>query len=270
MKRIVIFLLAFLIANAQCMEQPALTVIEAELGSIDNLPDELIVYLFSFIPQASSAKEIFNKLAQLSLVNRKFAQIAEDKAFIKQLAKAYIESYPKKAEKEFLDAAMIVLSQNCTSKDHQRAAKLISALALAITIEKKGLLLLKAICNGRIRLAKLLLYNDANVNATTDDIFEDMEGRTPLMRASQYGFKEIVKILLDNGAKVNAESLRGDTALHFACAGNGQEKIVKLLLAAGANVNATNRCGTTPLSKATAFCRDDLVKLLLDRGASKD
>jgi YVTN family beta-propeller protein len=59
----------------------------------------------------------------------------------------------------------------------------------------------------------------------------------------------------------------GSTPLSDA-AFRGHLEIVKLLLDRGANVNATNRDGNTPLIAAAFMCRTEVVRHLLDKGAS--
>ena len=53
---------------------------------------------------------------------------------------------------------------------------------------------------------------------------------------------EIAKVLIDNGAEVNAKSDRGDTPLHWAAEKNAAE-IAKVLIANGAEVNAKSDHG---------------------------
>ena len=49
---------------------------------------------------------------------------------------------------------------------------------------------------------------------------------------------------------------------------HGQLEVVEYLLARGANVEATNRDGNTPLHVAAFLCREEVIKRLLDKGAS--
>jgi ankyrin repeat protein len=62
------------------------------------------------------------------------------------------------------------------------------------------------------------------------------------------------------------ESLDGKTALHFACIKSNME-MVKKLIQAGAKVDAQDKAGRTPLMCAVATGGYEIVKLLLDRGA---
>ncbi len=69
---------------------------------------------------------------------------------------------------------------------------------------------------------------------------------TPLIIASQCGFEDAVRRLLDRNAEVNATDAFGNTALHRAFE-NRRINIAKMLLAKGANINAKNTKGQTPL-----------------------
>ena len=89
---------------------------------------------------------------------------------------------------------------------------------------------------------------------------------TPLMEASSGGFLDIVQLLLDHGAEVNAQSQAGNTALIYACCG-GYEDVVKLLLDYGALIEAHNENGHTPLMEAASGGHVNVAKLLLERGA---
>lgn len=56
------------------------------------------------------------------------------------------------------------------------------------------------------------------------------------------------------------------TSLHHACFA-GHANIVKLLLESGAVVDAKTSHGVTPLMRAIQSCRPECVKLLLEAGA---
>ena len=61
---------------------------------------------------------------------------------------------------------------------------------------------------------------------------ESAHGQTALMFASYYGHTELARLLLTNGADVNAD-FEGDTALTWAKQ-KGHAEIVNLLIASGA------------------------------------
>ncbi|KAJ6011194.1 hypothetical protein N7451_002606 [Penicillium sp. IBT 35674x] len=135
-------------------------------------------------------------------------------------------------------------------------------------------------------LAKRLLENGASIDA------EGYQSPTALSVAAQNGHKEIVELLLENNADVNARSrveefpsfsgsiklsnntlvdsrsLRqtGTTALFAACA-QGQEKIVHLLLENGADANLYSKWNDHPIHTACKGQHTGIVKLLLERGA---
>ena len=90
---------------------------------------------------------------------------------------------------------------------------------------------------------------------------------TALHRAALYRRAEVVRVLLDNGADVNAWTEgRDGTPLTYAILG-GDVGIVKLLLARGANVNARDVRGQRGLSLAIRDGKAEIVQVLRDAGA---
>jgi ankyrin repeat protein len=88
----------------------------------------------------------------------------------------------------------------------------------------------------REQLVRVLLDAGAPIEA------RDGSGSTPLHWAAGYGCVPCVALLLAHGAKVNATRNDGGTPLHRA-----QASTVPTLLAAGANVRAKDRGGRVPL-----------------------
>lgn len=95
-----------------------------------------------------------------------------------------------------------------------------------------------------------------------------------LQEAVSQGRESITKILLDNGAKVDACSSSHGTALMVALS-MGRESIAKLLIQNGANVNSTrpaseSRSYTNPVEAAILGRAPSLLELLFRAGAVTD
>ncbi|RYP54743.1 hypothetical protein DL768_000567 [Monosporascus sp. mg162] len=100
--------------------------------------------------------------------------------------------------------------------------------------------------------------------------FSTYKGQTPLSWAAENGHKEIVQLLLDKGAEIDAKDKYGWTPLSRA-AEKGHKEIVQLLLDKGAEIDAKNNYGRrTPLSWAAEKGHGGVVQLLLDKGAEID
>ena len=114
---------------------------------------------------------------------------------------------------------------------------------------------------GNIEAVKQHIAADTDVNAK-DDALE----WTPLFMAAGKGHKEIVELLLANGAEVNAKGDGGVTPLHIAPLGSHKE-VAELLIAKGADVNAKKDDGETPLHYAAFVSHKEIVELLIAKGA---
>lgn len=73
----------------------------------------------------------------------------------------------------------------------------------------------------------------------------DKMGNTALIIACQNGHYKIGKMLIDQGANVNARNNKGNSPLHFALTYSFEE-LSKYLIAKGADEYVTNREGLTP------------------------
>ncbi len=118
--------------------------------------------------------------------------------------------------------------------------------------------LIIAMRNDAMRVAKLLL---AQPGLKVDE--QSPNGNTALMMAALQKNKPGVLALLDKGAQVNRP---GWTALHYAAAA-GDLDIMKLLLERHAYIDAASPTGTTPLMLAAREGQEDAVRLLLEEGA---
>jgi ankyrin repeat protein len=121
--------------------------------------------------------------------------------------------------------------------------------------------LLVALEKGRPEIARMLLERGVDVN------YMDNRGSSPLHIARRRTSIDLVQLLLDHGANINAsDTWRGETVLHDASS-KGHITVVKLLLEHGANVDSRSKSRWTPLHCTTVMGHSKVAELLLDHGA---
>lgn len=128
-----------------------------------------------------------------------------------------------------------------------------SPLHLAVTSNYEG-------------IAKLLLDHGANPETA------NISGWKPLAIAARSGsaYLPVAELLLQYGAEIESVNRRlNESALHV-CAEKGFLQMARILLDRGAQVDFRDLCGRTPLFKAVSGRSIDLIKLLLEYGATKD
>lgn len=126
------------------------------------------------------------------------------------------------------------------------------AVIKAVTKKHKETPLHKAVKQGRKQIVQLLLDKGADVNA------KNGSGKTPLFLTSD---KEIADLLIGKGANVNEKDIVGGySPLHFV----DDLAVAQLLIKKGANVNAKNEYGDTPLHSVK---HADVAQLLIEKGA---
>ena len=101
------------------------------------------------------------------------------------------------------------------------------------------------------------------------DEFKQPNLQTPMLWAVTHGDKEMVALLLEFKAPLDAVDQDGKTPLHYAVEFKKPE-MVQLLLAAQAPVDAVAKDGATPLIIAETAENEDIVKLLRQAGAAPD
>jgi ankyrin len=110
--------------------------------------------------------------------------------------------------------------------------------------------------NGHRDVVALLLEQGAPVNPARQD------GVTPLFIAVQEGRLDVVALFLEKGADVNAQArISGVTLLHVG-AYRGDQAIVTLLLHHGADKNARMSSGERPVDLAHRQGHTELIPLL--------
>lgn len=114
------------------------------------------------------------------------------------------------------------------------------------------------------QLTALLAADRAAANAFSGD------GWTPLHLAAAFAGPDAIRLLLERGARIDAVSRnpQQNQPLHAAIALGHSTQSVRLLLDEGADVNAPQAGGYTPLHQAASAGRREIVDLLLERGAN--
>jgi len=114
---------------------------------------------------------------------------------------------------------------------------------------------------------KGLIASGVDINAQ-----DDMQGNTALIAACTYGFTDIAKYLISEGADVDEASDTGPGA-GYTClmmvARNANPELVKFLLSKGADINAKAKDGSTALSLAMKENEAKMVALLKANGATE-
>ena len=142
----------------------------------------------------------------------------------------------------------------------------------------------------------VLLKAGADVNARTREVppsrrwlyslgdvsWVDFTGQTPFLRAALSADTAAMRLLLEHDADPNLTTLAGTTPLMAAAGVNwvvaqtyteskeAQLDAVKLCLELGADVNASNSMGLTPLLGAANRGSNEIIELLVSRGARLD
>ncbi|HLK61388.1 MAG TPA: ankyrin repeat domain-containing protein [Chthonomonadaceae bacterium] len=112
-----------------------------------------------------------------------------------------------------------------------------------------------------VELVRLLLQHGAKIQTT------DEAGTTPLMLAAWFNAVESMKLLIGNGADVNVTDKNGYTPLMMA-ASNGSVEATKLLLSRGADPKVKDSLGQTAQDKADMLGKTQVAQVLRASGAN--
>ncbi len=151
------------------------------------------------------------------------------------------------------------------------SAKLILAKAASLGIKDEIIRCAVhfAVIGNQVEMAKYLIDQEGAKTET----YSPQQQMTPLMETSMF---EMVQLLIDRGANVNANNNNMYTPLYQAIANfrkpslkaKDNEKILNLLLDKGANINFPVVGGVTPLMGAME--KPESAKILIDKGAKLD
>ncbi|MCG8504534.1 MAG: ankyrin repeat domain-containing protein [Sphingomonadales bacterium] len=115
---------------------------------------------------------------------------------------------------------------------------------------------------GDLELARFLVGQGANVNATTEG-----RGETAVMRAAELGRDAMLRYLLENGADFDREDRGGETPLMKAAKAR-QEDAAEILIEAGADALLEDYTGRTALQFAEEARARGIIRLLEGLGAA--
>lgn len=115
----------------------------------------------------------------------------------------------------------------------------------------------------RDEVVRLLLKEGADVSERTG-MWAIYKEETALHDGARMGFDTTVRLLLENGAEVDALNSDKETPLHIA-AMKGHKAVLQILLDHGADVSAKNQAGEAALQVAARYGHEAIVRHLLDR-----
>lgn len=96
--------------------------------------------------------------------------------------------------------------------------------------------------------------------------YQSLDNYTALHFAVADKHNEIVRLLIDNGCNVEAETAFKRRPIHLSCI-LGNKEGLEILLAYKVEINPTDNNNNTPILLATENCFPNIVELLLSKGA---
>lgn len=178
-----------------------------------------------------------------------FAAVQRDDASeVRQLLQRGFDPNSVNPKGEYALMVALRLSSNAVAQE------LIASPATQVEVRsaKDESPLMLAAIKGELEICRQLIERDADVNKP---------GWAPLHYAASGGKTEVMQLLLDNYAYIDAASPNGSTPLMMA-AGYGTTEAVELLLKAGADPMLKNQLGLTALDFAKHHEHPDSVKRL--------
>jgi ankyrin repeat protein len=121
-----------------------------------------------------------------------------------------------------------------------------------------------AAAHNRTDIMTLLIEHGACVNAVSPD------ARSPIYLAAHNGHLDAVRLLLQKGAKADELTPKMNSSSLFTAMSRKHDAVVSALLEAGADPNQTFADGDSALLIATNYAHLPTIRLLLEHGAKPD
>jgi hypothetical protein len=166
-------------------------------------------------------------------------------------------------------AAKSPLIQASSKGDYQVVQKLVQSGVNINEPDSNGdTPLMNAIRDGKAEVAKYLIESEADIKAKNKKGYDAL---LCAVDAVDYGQFEIVKSLINKGANLESKDLSGRTplviaALNVTVYGLPNADVIKLLIESGADVNAKSAADETVLDLALSYKRGDIVDDLIRAG----
>lgn len=122
--------------------------------------------------------------------------------------------------------------------------------------------IVEAIREGSLDDAKTAIIDGASPHARASD------GTPVIVMAVAVRSLDIVKLLIENGARPDDRATKDETSPLTLAAANGDLAIATYLLDQKADIDLPGALRETALIKATRAHQNDVIKLLIERGAS--
>ncbi len=253
--------------------------ISEETTQLEHLPDELLIEVaLNLFPETitdSSQNPIvggFIKLSKLMLTNKRFYTIVHDPYFLGLLEKRLISSIE---DPSLISAALSSL--NALGVKDQKLLYVLNKANEQIILmrDASDSMLNKDIEKFKKIIAKIddpnfSVFQGYSIIDEADNVVKKYSKIPALDVAISSGRKNFVESLLEHGADPNIYLPSGLTLLTAAATfpkSKGTE-LVELLLSKGVEINTKDRFGSTALNIAAHYGNNELVSLLIKRGAS--